>query len=60
MGEWKEKKFSKLKAGFVASEFGVLSSVVVGGKEGRKRKGKEIILSFLSSLAVEQMLAELE
>lgn len=40
-GEQEEKGFPKLRAGFAASEFGALSSSVVGGREGRKRKGKE-------------------
>lgn len=41
-GEQEEKNFLKLRAGFAASEFGALSSMVVGGRKGRKRKGKEI------------------
>lgn len=41
-GEQEEKNFPKLRAGFAASEFGALSTLVVGGREGRKRKGKEI------------------
>lgn len=37
-GEQAEKNFPQLKAGCEASEFGALSSSVVGGREGRKRK----------------------
>lgn len=42
VGEQEEENFPKSRAGFATSEFGVLSSLVVGRREGRKRKGKEI------------------
>lgn len=56
-GEREEKNFPKLRAGLAASEFGALSSLMVGGKEGRKINW---FLPFLSSLAVKQTPAEPE